>query len=148
MSSTAIRVRGKRKPPPAAALAPAPPPPPAKKTRRPLCSVLASRSARRRPTLASLPAELLESVLFYSCNLALPRASPLLGLKLSDRATLLRLFVWAFHDTWEQWFGIPQCQPVHHVPRSAHEPRPPSRGDPVLQVRRRACCWCPDAPRR
>lgn len=60
--------------------------------------------------LESLPAELLESILLYSENLSLPRSSQIIGAKLSGKATLLRLFMMAFHDTWEQWFGIPKTQ--------------------------------------
>ncbi|KAM4064884.1 hypothetical protein HRG_004763 [Hirsutella rhossiliensis] len=133
MNSTPVRIRGKRKPSSSTAKRPSPAPPAPKKMKRPLASVLASRSTRRRPTLESLPGEVLETVLLYSCNIALPRASPLLGVKLSDRVTLLRLFIWAFHDTWEQWFGIPQSQSFHHVPRSAREYEVPCQGDPVLQ---------------
>ncbi|KAG6199648.1 hypothetical protein E4U23_006640 [Claviceps purpurea] len=40
-------------------------------------------------------------------NLALPRASPLLGAKLSAKSTRLRAFMMGFHDTWDQCFGIP-----------------------------------------
>ncbi|RDA90657.1 hypothetical protein CP533_6821 [Ophiocordyceps camponoti-saundersi (nom. inval.)] len=110
--------------------------------RRSLQSVLASRSSgprrpltplRRLSRLECLPAELLESILLYSCNLSLPRASPVLGVKLSQRATLLRLFIWGFHDTWQQWFGIPASLAVHHVPQSIDEESIPCQGDPVLQ---------------
>lgn len=81
-----------------------------KKMKRSLASVRASRSTRGRPTLQSLPVELLESIFLYSANLALPRASHLIGAKLSGKATLLRLFIAVFHETWDQWFGIPRLQ--------------------------------------
>ncbi|KAF4583022.1 hypothetical protein GQ602_006166 [Ophiocordyceps camponoti-floridani] len=76
---------------------------------------------------------LLSSILLYSCNLSLPRSSPLIGAKLSQRATFLRLFIWSFHDTWNQWFGIPASQTVHHVSSSEDEDSVPCHGDPVLQ---------------
>lgn len=81
-----------------------------RKMKRSLVSVRVSRSSRQRPVLESLPAELLESILLYSENLSLPRSSQIIGAKLSGKATLLRLFMMAFHDTWEQWFGIPKTQ--------------------------------------
>ncbi|KAG6102796.1 hypothetical protein E4U31_003256 [Claviceps sp. LM219 group G6] len=43
-------------------------------------------------------------------NLALPRASPLLGAKLSAKSTRLRAFMMGFHDTWDQCFGIPMLE--------------------------------------
>lgn len=106
------------------------------KMRRSLASALASRhdpETPQRSPLESLPAELLESILLYSCNLSLPRSSPLIGAKLSQRATFLRLFIWSFHDTWNQWFGIPASQTVHHVSSSEDEDSVPCHGDPVLQ---------------
>ncbi|KAG6034250.1 hypothetical protein E4U41_006615 [Claviceps citrina] len=79
------------------------------KMKRSLASVRASRSSRGRPTLQGLPVELLESILLHSASLALPRSSPLLGAKLSGRATLLRLFIVAFRDTWDQCLDL--CTP-------------------------------------
>ncbi|KAG5988658.1 hypothetical protein E4U52_006339 [Claviceps spartinae] len=63
-------------------------------------------SSRSLPSLQNLPLELLESIFLYSKNFALPRSSPLLGAKLSGKATLLRLFMVVFHDTWDKSFGI------------------------------------------
>ncbi|PHH68343.1 hypothetical protein CDD80_7585 [Ophiocordyceps camponoti-rufipedis] len=105
------------------------------KMRRSLASALAIRhhNPPQRSPLESLPAELLESILLYSGNLSLPRSSPLIGAKLSQRATFLRLFIWAFHDTWDQWFGIPARQSLHHVPASPDEESIPCSGDPILQ---------------
>lgn len=68
-----------------------------KKMKQPVASV--------RPSLQSLPLELLESIFVYSTNLALPRSSPMLGAKLSGKTTLLRVFMMAFHDTWDHCFG-------------------------------------------
>ncbi|RCI14126.1 hypothetical protein L249_8271 [Ophiocordyceps polyrhachis-furcata BCC 54312] len=111
--------------------------PPPSKMRKPLLSVLAARRPRPRQRrlspLECLPAELLESILLYSSNVSLPRASPVLGVKLSQRATLLRLFIWSFHDTWHQWFGIPAKQALHHVPQTQDEESIPCQGDAHLQ---------------
>ncbi|KAI9904043.1 hypothetical protein N3K66_000572 [Trichothecium roseum] len=63
-----------------------------------------------RLTLDTLPAEILENILLYSTNLSLPKAHPLIGLKLSQKATLIRLFIWAFHETWDGWFGFPTAK--------------------------------------
>ncbi|KAG6089349.1 hypothetical protein E4U15_003169 [Claviceps sp. LM218 group G6] len=63
-------------------------------------------SSRSPHSLQNLPLELLESIFLYSKNFALPRSSPLLGAKLSGKATLLRLFTVGFHDTWNKFFGI------------------------------------------
>ncbi|KJZ75793.1 hypothetical protein HIM_04950 [Hirsutella minnesotensis 3608] len=132
MGPTLVHVRGKRKQPsaetpkPVLELA-------AKKAKRTLASVMATRLHRHRPTLESLPAEILESILLYSSNFALPRASSLIGFKLSGRATLLRLFVWAFHETWHQGFGIPAHQHIFHVPPKGEDGEMPCHGDPVLQ---------------
>ncbi|KAG5974351.1 hypothetical protein E4U55_008222 [Claviceps digitariae] len=108
MSLTPVRVRGKRKA--SSSIIPnlaMDNPWHHKKMKRSLASIRASRSSRHRASLQSLPVELLESIFLYSANLALPRSSPLLGAKLSGKATLLRLFIIAFHDTWDQFFGIP-----------------------------------------
>ncbi|KAG6024383.1 hypothetical protein E4U19_003833 [Claviceps sp. Clav32 group G5] len=74
-----------------------------KKVKQPVASV----HCRGRPSLQTLPLELLESIFVYSTNLALPRSSPLLGAKLSGKTTLLRVFMMAFHDTWDHCFGKP-----------------------------------------
>lgn len=76
------------------------------KTQRSLQQVRLSRLGKRHARLDSLPTEILELILLYSSNVSLPRANPLIGLKLSGRFTLLRLFIWGFHETWQQWFGI------------------------------------------
>ncbi|KAK7209651.1 hypothetical protein V2G26_016829 [Clonostachys chloroleuca] len=78
-----------------------------KKLKRSMAEIMARRTIQHRSTLDSLPSEILEKILLYSTNLALPRTSPLIGLRLSERATLVRLFILAFHETWDQWFGSP-----------------------------------------
>ncbi|KAG6199647.1 hypothetical protein E4U50_007318 [Claviceps purpurea] len=77
------------------------------KTIQSLPSVPARCSSRSQPSLQTLPVELLEIIFLYSMDLALPRASPLLGAKLSAKSTRLRAFMMGFHDTWDQCFGIP-----------------------------------------
>ncbi|KAM5346879.1 hypothetical protein ACJ41O_009884 [Fusarium nematophilum] len=101
-----------------------------KKAKRSLSSVLASRSSRWRPKLQALPAEVLESIFLYSASLSLPRSASIIGAKLSGRATLLRLFIWAFHDTWDQWFGIPR---EGHMGQDKRSTSRLVDGDPVFQ---------------
>lgn len=137
MNLTPVRVRGKRKTPTTN--------PPAqlqhtsssalRKMRRPLATVLAGRAARERCTLEGLPSEILEIILLYSANLSLPRASHLVGAKLSGRGTLLRLFRQGFHDTWAQWFGVPTDPAIFHGPQVKHPKLLVCEGDYVFQVR-------------
>ncbi|KAG5969652.1 hypothetical protein E4U58_001263 [Claviceps cyperi] len=79
-----------------------------KKPKQAAASVRAGCSSSSRSSLQNLPEELLESILLYSMNLALPRSSPLIGAKLSAKATCLRVFIMGFDDTWSQCFGIPK----------------------------------------
>ncbi|KAG6024378.1 hypothetical protein E4U19_003828 [Claviceps sp. Clav32 group G5] len=81
-----------------------------KKMKQPVTSVNTRCSPRSRPSLQNLPLELLESIFLYSANLALPRSCPSLGAKLSSKTTRLRFFMTGFHDTWDQFFGIPMYQ--------------------------------------
>ncbi|KAH8676991.1 hypothetical protein BGZ61DRAFT_360604 [Ilyonectria robusta] len=142
MTLTPIRIRGKRKTKasstsnPPSALSDSLNPhltARAKKMKRSISTVLADRSSRYRASLDALPAEILEKILLYSTNLALPRAAPHIGAKLSGRATLLRLFIWAFHDTWNQWFGIPVRSDVFFGPEIKNPELRICDGDPVLQ---------------
>lgn len=144
MTLTPIRIRGKRK---TKASSTSNPPSAlrdslnphltarAKKMKRSISTVLADRSSRYRASLDALPAEILEKILLYSTNLALPRAAPHIGAKLSGRATLLRLFIWTFHDTWNQWFGIPVRGDIFFGPEIKNPELRICDGDPVLQVR-------------
>lgn len=102
-----------------------------KKLKRSMAEIMARRTIQHRSTLDSLPSEILEKILLYSTNLALPRTSPLIGLRLSERATLVRLFILAFHETWDQWFG----SPVSEKEEGTFE------GNPELQV-----CSCAYPP--
>ncbi|PTB70556.1 hypothetical protein BBK36DRAFT_1107653 [Trichoderma citrinoviride] len=134
MELTKIHVRGKRKTPvtnrPQALCEP---PVKALRTKKSLSSVMATRTTRHRSTLDSLPAEILESILLHSANLSLPRVSNFIGMKLSGRATLLRLFIRAFHETWEQWFGIPTDPAIVHGPWLQDAQHVPCGGDPLFQ---------------
>ncbi|KAM0524726.1 hypothetical protein ACHAPE_000825 [Trichoderma viride] len=137
MELSKIPVKGKRKTPATSrpqALCEQQPPFKAPRTRKSLSTVMATRKTRHRSTLDSLPAEILENILLYSANLALPRVSNFIGAKLSGRATLLRLFIQAFHDTWEQWFGIPTNPAIVHGPWLENAQHVPCRGDPKFQT--------------
>ncbi|KAG6218453.1 hypothetical protein E4U26_007602 [Claviceps purpurea] len=81
-----------------------------KKIQQPAASVHSRCSPRSRPSLQNLPLELLESIFLYSANLDLPRSCPSLGARLSSKATRLRFFMMGFHDTWDQYFGIPMFE--------------------------------------
>lgn len=131
---TPVRIRGKRKTPstkPPAALRQhqeqeKEQQQPSKKPKRSISTVMATRASRARPNLDTLPSEILETILLYSTNLSLPNCTPLIGLKLSERATLLRFFIWAFHETWLQSF-------LHGRP-AKDRPQTQSHGDCTLQV--------------
>ncbi|KAK7402866.1 hypothetical protein QQX98_011396 [Neonectria punicea] len=141
MTLTPIRIRGKRKskasttsnPPSALCDSLNPLPGRAKKMKRSISTVISDRSSCYRPSLDALPAEILEKIFLYSANLSLPRAARLIGAKLSGRVTLLRFFIWAFHDTWNQWFGIPVRGDVLFGPELKYPERRICDGDPVLQ---------------
>ncbi|KEY68649.1 hypothetical protein S7711_00528 [Stachybotrys chartarum IBT 7711] len=138
MNLTPVLVRGKRKAP----VRDSPDQPLRKKPMKSLSAVLASR---RRATIETLPAETLELIFLYSQNLALPRASGIVGRKLSARSTFIRLFIQAFCDTWNQGFGLPLrrsngekiwCR--QKLSRAGHGPFPRAGrechgGNPVLQ---------------
>ncbi|KAK4068623.1 uncharacterized protein Triagg1_7271 [Trichoderma aggressivum f. europaeum] len=136
MDLTKVRVRGKRKTPATSRPRSLQEQPPAKalRTRKSLSSVMAARATRQRSTLDSLPGEILENILLYSANLSLPLVSNYIGMKLSGRATLLRLFIRAFHETWDQWFGIPTNPAIVHGPWLEDAQHVPCCGDPVFQV--------------
>ncbi|KAM3441612.1 hypothetical protein NHJ13734_002757 [Beauveria thailandica] len=148
MPPTPIRIRGKRKASSAAISAPSTTTTTTTTTTRPskmlrsIQDVKHTRQLQPRSSLDRLPAEILESILLYSGSVALPRASPVIGAKLSSRVTLLRFFTWGFHDTWDQWFGIP-FDKILEGPRAEDEGRGcrtpqeakyfPCDGDPELQ---------------
>lgn len=136
MTLTPVRIRGKRKYPSVNKPSPrgvststpvAHDIRPLKKMKRSLSNVLASRATRWKPNLQALPAEILESIFLYSANVALPNASPVMGAKLSGRATLIRFLIWAFHDTWDQCFG--------NMTTSTAKDKSDIGGDRQLQVR-------------
>ena len=57
------------------------------------------RTIAAMPTLLGLPQELLELIFLYSMNTSLPRASPLLGRKLSSRAVTMEYTMRTFFHT-------------------------------------------------
>lgn len=137
MSLTPVRVRGKRKAPTTKtpkALEQAQQHHPTRKAKRSLTTVMATSATKDRLGLDTLPAEILEKILLYSSNVSLPHASPVIGLKLSERATLVRMFMWAFHETWDQWFGVPMSKTLLHGPPVMGKPQTECYGDHELQV--------------
>ncbi|KAF2629629.1 hypothetical protein BU25DRAFT_408896 [Macroventuria anomochaeta] len=60
---------------------------------------LRKQTVAAMPTLLGLPQELLEIIFLHSMNISLPRASPLLGRKLSSRAVTLEYTMRAFFHT-------------------------------------------------
>ncbi|KAK4080478.1 hypothetical protein Trihar35433_1583 [Trichoderma harzianum] len=136
MELTKVHTRGKRKTPATNRPRALQEQPPAKalRTRKSLSSVMAARATRPRSTLDSLPGEILEKILLYSANLSLPQVSNFIGMKLSGRATLVRLFIWAFHETWDQWFGIPTNPAIVHGPWLEDAQHVPCCGDPIFQT--------------
>ncbi|XWW94247.1 hypothetical protein V2A60_002190 [Cordyceps javanica] len=142
MKLTPVRVRGKRKASAATTATASAPPPRPPKMLRSIQDVKHTRQLQPRANLDRLPAEILEVIFLYSGSVALPRSSPVVGAKLSSRATLLRFFIWGFHDTWDQWFGIP-FREIPEGPRAKEEVKKsrtpqearyyPCAGDPELQ---------------
>ncbi|KAG5937394.1 hypothetical protein E4U60_001965 [Claviceps pazoutovae] len=70
-------------------------------TKQTPASVSARWSSRSRLSLENLPVELLEKIFLFSTNLALLRSSRLLRAKLQARITLRRMFMAAFHESWD-----------------------------------------------
>lgn len=103
-------------------------------SKRPILEVMAAHAMQDKPALDSLPSEILEKILLYSSNLSLPHASPVIGAKLSEKATLIRFFIWAFHETWDQWFGIPTSKALNHGPPVFRKQSKRVEGDYALQV--------------
>ncbi|KAF2177189.1 hypothetical protein K469DRAFT_742628 [Zopfia rhizophila CBS 207.26] len=127
---TPVRIRGKRKRKGTAHSQKASEPSPAKRNRP---SALKSpkiaklkKSVVVMPTLQGLPQELLEIIFLYSMSIALPRASPDLGRKLSSKSVCMQFCMQSFFDTRD--------------PRSTiRETRPKVHGDPSLQSEILAC---------
>lgn len=51
------------------------------------------------PTLQGLPVELLEMIFLYSMNISLPRASPILGSRLSSHTVITEFVIRSFYQT-------------------------------------------------
>jgi hypothetical protein len=82
------------------------------------------KSKRKMCALEKLPTELLEAVFFYCMNLSLPRASPIIGAKLSSERVYNWTIVNSFGPTWEEYGARTD-------PLGAEN----TLGDPKLQVR-------------
>ncbi|KAI1259850.1 hypothetical protein F5Y18DRAFT_407941 [Xylariaceae sp. FL1019] len=101
MELTPIQIRGKRRR--------KGDPPPAPRSKRPRNKDDKKRNMKPRPKASdiqrSLPLEILEQIFWWSENVNLPKASPLLGSRLSGPPTLRKTFNQAFGPTWDVWFG-------------------------------------------
>ena len=94
---------------------------------RPNRSLKNLKSKRKMAALEKLPTELLLNIFFYTLNLDLPRASPIIAGKLSDEHTFIQTIAMAFEPSWEYHY---EC--MHGIATmSGSFPCP---GDPVLQV--------------
>lgn len=103
-------------------------------TKKSISEVMAAHSMQGKPALDSLPSEILEKILLESSNISFPNASPVIGAKLSEKATLVRFFIWAFHETWDQWFGVPTSKALHQGPPVFGRPAKRMDGNHALQV--------------
>lgn len=103
-------------------------------TKKSITEVMAAHSMQGKPALDSLPSEILEKILLYSSSLDFPHASPVIGAKLSEKATLVRFFIWTFHETWDQWFGVPTSKALHQGPPVFGAKRKRVEGDHSQQV--------------
>jgi hypothetical protein len=64
------------------------------------------RRAKAHIQLQHMPLHILEQIFFASENLNLPKCNSLIGWRLSQRPTLVRLIAAALDPTWDVWFGI------------------------------------------
>ena len=129
MDLTPIKIRGKRKRPGAAisnlqkALAAS-----SSQSKRPRIYQKHAKSKKvaetAMPTLQGMPQELLEMVFLYSMNISLPRASPILGRKLSSNTVIMEFVLRSFFHT------------VDH--KTNYRDRK-ATGDPVIQSQLLAC---------
>jgi large subunit ribosomal protein L14e len=85
---------------------------------------LPKRTVAAMPTLLGLPQELLELIFLYSMNTSLPRASPILGRKLSSLAVTMEYTMRTFFHT------------VDHTTNYRDRKK---TGDPMLQSQLLAC---------
>ncbi|KAK0387950.1 hypothetical protein NLU13_4194 [Sarocladium strictum] len=155
---TPIQIRGKRKPKPTTARTTSalvtqsskhhlqdhvPADSPSQRTKRSLSDALAHRKMMRpRSHIENLPVEVLELILLYCRSFALPRASQLIGAKLSGKATLFKLFFAAFHETWHQGFGETADLPfIYNVDARNPFPLRGRQGDPELQTEMLSLPW-------
>lgn len=85
------------------------------------------KSKGRMAALEKLPTELLLHIFFYSLNLNLPRASPIIASKLSDEHTFIEAITMVFEPSWECHYEY-----IYGI-RKGETPWP-CTGDPNLQV--------------
>lgn len=60
---------------------------------------------RHRSTIEKLPTEILQRILLLSRELNFPRASLVIGYRLSPKSFLSEMVLQAFAPTWDNWFG-------------------------------------------
>jgi hypothetical protein len=60
---------------------------------------------RHRATIEELPTEILQRILLLSRELNFPRASLVIGYRLSPKSFLSEMVLQAFAPTWDNWFG-------------------------------------------
>lgn len=94
---------------------------------KPMRSLKNIKSKRKMAALEKLPAELLLHIFFYSLNLDLPRASPVIAGKLSDEHTFIQVIMMVFGPSWECHYEY-----IYGI-RKGEIPWP-CEGDPSLQV--------------
>jgi hypothetical protein len=61
------------------------------------------KSKRKMSQLEKLPVELLQKVYLFALNINLPRASPILGAKLTSDLIYHKTILAAFRPTWDYW---------------------------------------------
>ena len=72
--------------------------------------------------LEKLPTELLVEIFFYSMNLDLPRASPVIGRKLTSEIVFTRVVIEVFGPTWDQRCGNYQASCGKVIPFGEDSP--------------------------
>jgi hypothetical protein len=70
------------------------------------------KSKRKMSQLERLPTELLEKVYLFAMNINLPRASPIIGGKLSSEIIYLKTIAAAFNYTWQFWGDVEEIHGV------------------------------------
>lgn len=80
--------------------------------------------------LEKLPVEILQTIFILSLNCELPRASPIIGGKLTSKHAYLQALFAAFQETWDE-----RCLAIKDEDVVAMKwKQEPSAGDPKAQV--------------